>query len=139
MYQLKTLAKPKPLLKFRKIGALYWRAKIEISWKYIYTKCNIWCIYVWRRQFGEHATNSSKIRSWRCLMTYKTTNFGFNKSKRSKTKLKRTLFEIHKLINQFNNQNIIAYSTHMLLTNEQTTKNRPFLVYLHSILCFVIF
>ena len=59
--------------------------------------------------------------------------------KANKTKFERALFKIHKLINQFNNQNIIAYSTHMLLTNEQTTKNRPFLVYLHSILCFMIF
>ena len=58
-------------------------------------------------------------------MAYKTASFEINKSKQNKTKFERTLFEIHKLINQFNNQNIIAYSTHMLLTNEQTTKNRP--------------
>lgn len=44
-------------------------------------------------------------------MAYKTASFGINKSKQNKTE--RALFEIHKLINQFNNQNIIAYSTHM--------------------------
>ena len=106
---------------------------------YIYTKCNIRYIFIWRWKFGKHATYTLKIWSWRCPMAYKTASFEINKSKQNKTKFERTLFEIHKLINQFNNQNIIAYSTHMLLTNEQTTKNRSFLTYLRSMCCVLWF
>lgn len=68
---------------------------------YIYMKTIVW------------KTCHLHFKNLKLKMPYGLQNSKFwnNKSKQNKTE--RALFEIHKLINQFNNQNIIAYSTNM--------------------------